>query len=155
MSNQQDRSEGSRPYGSSSLIDRVVDQAQGDLSSVVLGGTEQECLLQALAGVPDPRGRRGRRHRLAGTLALMVAAVLAGKRSFYAIGQWAADARPRTLKRVGARRDPASGQWMAPDEATFRRLATVLDPAAFEAALGSVAGRTHPPQAGRPGSYRP
>jgi DDE_Tnp_1-associated len=44
--------------------------------------------------VPDPRKRRGRRHQLAGLLAVGVAAVLAGSRSFAAIGQWAADAGP-------------------------------------------------------------
>jgi predicted transposase YbfD/YdcC len=114
----------------------VRDQAGPDAVAVVLGGTEQGCLLQALAGVADPRDRRGRRHPLAATLTLMVAAVLAGRRSFYAIGQWAADARQSTLRRVGARRDPVSGRWVAPDEATFRRLAAVIDAVGFEAALG-------------------
>jgi predicted transposase YbfD/YdcC len=128
----------------------VVGQFPADAVSVVLGGTEQECLLGVLAGVPDPRDRRGRRHRLAGVLAVMVAGVLAGKRSFYAIGQWAADARQRTLKRLGARLDPASGRYVAPDEATLRRLAAVIDVEAFEAALGRwLSGRMRRVQAAR------
>ncbi|MGW7617531.1 transposase family protein [Streptomyces antimycoticus] len=36
---------------------------------------------------PDPRAGRGRRHSLAGLLAVGVAAVIAGSRSFAAIGQ--------------------------------------------------------------------
>ena len=49
-------------------------------------------LLDLLAQVPDPRKRRGRRHSLGGLLAVGVAAVIAGSRSFAAVGQWAADA---------------------------------------------------------------
>jgi hypothetical protein len=49
-------------------------------------------LLDLLAQVPDPRKRRGHRHSLAGLLAVGIAAVTAGSRSFAAIGQWAADA---------------------------------------------------------------
>jgi hypothetical protein len=42
--------------------------------------------IDLLAQVPDPRKRRGRRHPLAGLLAVGVAAVIAGSRSFAAIG---------------------------------------------------------------------
>lgn len=142
MSNQQDHTEGSRPQGSSSLIGQLIGQLPTDAPPVVLGGTEQACLRQALAAVPDPRDRRGRRHELAGVLAMMAAAVLAGTRSFYAIGQWLADAQQRTLKRLGARCDPGSGRYLAPDEATLRRLAGVLDAEAFEVAVaGWLSGR--------------
>ena len=71
-------------------------------------------LLDLLAQVPDPRKRRGRRHPLAGLLAVGIAAVIAGSRSFAAIGQWAADAGPETLAVLGAARGPA-------EESTFRR----------------------------------
>src|SRR5271166_7043370 len=70
--------------------------------------------LDLLAQVPDPRKRRGRRHPLAGLLAAGIAAVIAGSRSFAAIGQWAADAGPEVLAVLGAARDPA-------EESTFRR----------------------------------
>ena len=43
--------------------------------------------------VPDPRKRRGRRHALAALLAVGIAAVIAGSRSFAAIGQWACTGR--------------------------------------------------------------
>jgi hypothetical protein len=68
---------------------------------VVPGGTGQACLLRALAAVPDPRDPRGVRHELVGVLAMMAAGVLAGARSFYAVGQWLADAKQRTLRRLG------------------------------------------------------
>ncbi|MEV0806474.1 transposase family protein [Micromonospora sp. NPDC050200] len=55
----------------------------------------QRVLLAALAQVPDPRDRRGVRHPAPAVLALAVVAVLAGSRSFYAIGQWIAGAGQR------------------------------------------------------------
>src|SRR5258706_1224049 len=48
-------------------------------------------LMQVLAAVPDPRKRRGVRHRLVAVLVISVCAVLGGMRSFVAIGQWARD----------------------------------------------------------------
>ena len=71
-------------------------------------------LLDLLAQVPDPRKRRGRRHALAGLLAVGIAAVIAGSRSFAAIGQWAAGAGPEVLAGLGADRGPA-------EESTYRR----------------------------------
>jgi len=50
-----------------------------------------------LEQVPDPRHRRGVRHRLAAILAVGLAAVIAGSRSFAAIGEWAADLDPTVL----------------------------------------------------------
>ena len=54
-----------------------------------------------LAAVPDPRARRGVRHRLAVILGLAVCAVLAGARSFTAIAEWAADADQATREALG------------------------------------------------------
>src|SRR4051812_50088371 len=51
-------------------------------------------LLQALSAVPDPRRRRGRRYSLQSILLIAVSAVLAGARSYAAIGDWAALTRP-------------------------------------------------------------
>ncbi len=45
-------------------------------------------LLRALAEVPDPRSRHGRRHPLPAVLALATVAMLCGARSLYAIAQW-------------------------------------------------------------------
>jgi len=87
-------------------------------------------LLDLLAQVPDPRKRRGRRHPLAGLLAVGIAAVIAGSRSFAAIGQWAADAGPEVLAGLGAARGPA-------EESTFRRAFAMISPGVLDRVLGT------------------
>jgi hypothetical protein len=57
---------------------------------------------------------RGRRHPLAGLLAVGIAAVIAGSRSFAAIGQWAADAGPEVVAVLGAARGPADESTVNP-----------------------------------------
>jgi predicted transposase YbfD/YdcC len=87
-------------------------------------------LLELLAQVPDLRKRRGRRHSLAGLLAVGVAAVIAGSRSFAAIGQWAADAGPDVLAALGAARGPA-------EESTFRRAFALVSADRLDQVLGA------------------
>jgi hypothetical protein len=72
-------------------------------SSPILPARSQY-LLDLPAQIPDPRKRRGRRHPLAGLLAVGIAAVIAGSRSFAAIGQWAAGAGAGVLAGLGAAR---------------------------------------------------
>jgi hypothetical protein len=87
-------------------------------------------LLDLLAQVPDPRKRRGRRHALAGLLAVGIAAVIAGSKSFAAIGQWAADAGPAVLAGLGAARGPA-------EESTFRRAFALVSADVLDHVLGA------------------
>jgi hypothetical protein len=87
-------------------------------------------LLDLLAQVPDPRKKRGRRHPLAGLLAVGIAAVIAGSGSFAAIGQWAADAGPDVLAGLGAARGPAEGS-------TFRRAFALVSPDVLDQVLGT------------------
>ena len=70
-------------------------------SSPMLAAARSQYLLDLLAQVPDPRRRRGRRYPLAALLAVGIAAVVAGSRSFAAIGQWAADAGPEVPRPGG------------------------------------------------------
>src|SRR5512135_1360654 len=90
------------------------------MTSSSMTAARSQYLLELLAQVPDPRKRRGRRHPLAGLLAVGIAAVIAGSRSFTAIGQWAADVGPGVLAVLGAVRGAA-------EESTFRR-AFALEP---------------------------
>jgi hypothetical protein len=83
-------------------------------SSCLTAAARSRYLFDLLAQLPDPRRRRGRRHSLAGLLAVGIAAVTAGSRSFAAIGQWAAGAGADVLAGLGAVRGPAEGS-------TFRR----------------------------------
>jgi DDE family transposase len=99
-------------------------------SSLTTGAARTLYLLDLLSQVPDPRKRRGRRHRLAGLLAVGVAAVIAGSRSFAAIGQWAADVGPDVLAALGADRGPA-------DESTYRRAFALVSADMLDQVLGA------------------
>ena len=100
------------------------------MTSSFMTAARSQYLLDLLAQVPDPRKRRGRRHGLAGLLAVGIAAVIAGSRSFAAIGQWAADAGPEVLAVLGAVRGPA-------EESTFRRAFALLSPDVLDRVLGA------------------
>ena len=100
------------------------------MTSSPSSAARSQYLLDLLGQIPDPRRRRGRRHPLAGLLAVGIAAVIAGSRSFAAIGQWAADAGPGVLAGLGAMRGAA-------EESTFRRAFALLDPARLDQALGA------------------
>jgi len=99
-------------------------------------------LLEHLAQVPDPRDPRGVRHTLTSLLLAAIGAVLAGARSLTAIGEWIGDAPPQVLAALGVRRDPLTGRFEPPDEATVRRVLEAAGASALDAAVGSwLAGR--------------
>jgi predicted transposase YbfD/YdcC len=100
------------------------------MTSSPIPAARSQYLLDLLAQVPDPRKRRGRRHPLAGLLAVGIAAVIAGSRSFAAIGQWAADAGPDVLTVLGAARGPA-------EESTFRRAFALVSADVLDRVLGA------------------
>ncbi|MFD4034454.1 transposase family protein [Streptomyces sp. NPDC058637] len=58
-------------------------------------------LRDRLTALPDPRDRRGRRHSLVSVLLTASCAVLAGARSYLAIGQWARHAPQHTTPSPG------------------------------------------------------
>ncbi len=108
------------PAVPSSLIDAVVG-----------GSTVRDPgrLFSALAGVPDPRKKRGVRFASVSILAVAVAAVAAGCRSFVAIGEWSADAPQQVLDVLGV-----AGP--APSEKTIRGLLNQTDATMLSAAIG-------------------
>ena len=85
--------------------------------------------LEVLDLVPDPRARRGVRHRLTAILAVALSAVCAGSRSFTAIAEWAGDAPDDVRGRLGIEGRP-------PSESTIRRTLARLDAAAFDQVIG-------------------
>ena len=107
---------------------RFAARVSGLASGLALARSQY--LLDLLAQVPDPRKKRGRRHSLAGLLAVGIAAVIAGSRSFAAIGQWAADAGPEVLAVLGTARGPAK-------ESTFRRAFALVSPDVLDRVLGA------------------
>jgi len=100
-------------------------------SSPITVPDRAEELLKLLARVPDPRDPRGVRYQLAGVLAVAVSAVLAGARSFAAIGEWASDLSLDRLDSLGLS--------AAPEESTLRKLFARLDVAALDRQLGVLA----------------
>lgn len=87
--------------------------------------------MTALGRVPDPRARRGRRYPLAGLLTVAVSAVVAGARSFAAIGEWAGALSTESLAALGLD--------AAPEASNLRKLFARLDGAALDLALAAFA----------------
>ena len=94
----------------SSLISSLSDAPALTVSEAVGG------LPAALAAVPDPRARRGVRHRLSVVVTAVVCAVVAGYRSYAAIAEWVADVPDTTVQALGIAAD------RRPSEAMIRRL---------------------------------
>ena len=87
-------------------------------------------LVQLLTQVPDPRKRRGRRHRLVVVLVIAVGAVTAGARSLTSIGEWAHDVGADLLAQVHL-------EAAVPSEATIRRVIEALDAGVFAQLCGA------------------
>jgi len=86
--------------------------------------------LEALAGVPDPRGRQGRRYQLASVLGMAVCAMACGARSLYAIAQWGRQHRQLACAALGIKR------LTTPSHPQLHRIFAALDAPAFEGVLG-------------------
>src|SRR5947199_5015320 len=79
------------------------------------------------AQVPDPRQPRGVRHQIGAVLTVMVFAVLAGARNFREAGDRAADLPALLLQAAQTRRDPRTGELVAPCASTLRRVVEDID----------------------------
>jgi hypothetical protein len=86
-------------------------------------------LMEALAQIPDPRKRKGRRHPLSAILSLAVLAMLSGAKSYRAISQFGRDKGLALAHALGFRRKKT------PAVSTLSELFGSLDGPAFEAAL--------------------
>jgi predicted transposase YbfD/YdcC len=93
-------------------------------------------LLTLLATIPDPRRPRGVRHQMTAVLAMAAVAVVCGARSFTAIGEWVADAPQRVLEALGARWHSGQGRFVAPHEATLRRVIQSFDADLLDEVIG-------------------
>lgn len=104
-------------------------------SSLTVPADAQRCgrtdLLALLGSVPDPRDPRGVRHPLPVILAVTITAVLAGARSFTAIGEWVADQSEHTLAALGA------GGPDRPSESAIRRLLARVDADRLDQVIGA------------------
>ncbi|MET8354665.1 transposase family protein [Micromonospora sp. NPDC005206] len=85
----------------SSLISSLSDAPAVTVPEAAAG------LPAALAGLPDPRARRGVRHRLTVVVTAAVCAVVAGYRSYAAIAEGSLACRTRPLSRWASPRTGA------------------------------------------------
>jgi hypothetical protein len=113
-------------------VERVATQGSGGL-------------LDRLGKLADPRDRRGVRHSFVSLLAIAVAAVGSGARSWTEIGEFARELIPEQLARLGARPSPYTGRYTPPDEATIRRALQRVDPQALDRLVGGWLGARQPP----------
>ena len=94
------------------------------------GVRRTESLLEALARVPDPRGRQGRRYPAASMLALAVCAMACGARSLYAVCQWGKEHQQLVCEALGITR------LRTPSHPQLHRIFAGLEAEQFEAELG-------------------
>lgn len=120
------------PAAPSSLIKRLAGNGPDLVVPALVGGG----LLEALASVPDPRSRHGRRFPLPALLALAVCAVTCDANGFTAIHQWATDLPEQVLARFGLPRCRYTGFMKLPGDKTIRVALARIDPAALIEAVG-------------------
>lgn len=93
-------------------------------------------LLEALEHIPDPRHRRGIRHRQDSMVALAVCGVLSGARSVAALGGWAQELPEEALQRLQSRWHPQLKRHIAPSGVTLWRLLRQVPPQKLEEVVG-------------------
>jgi predicted transposase YbfD/YdcC len=86
-------------------------------------------LVEALAGVPDPRKARGQRHPWLLVLTLVSAALASGNHTGRAIGQWVGEHQDDLARDLGRTQRPL------PSESTLRRALRSVDVGALEERL--------------------
>ena len=127
------------PAAASLSIAAVADQVGGvQLPDPVALAPD---LREVLAGVADPRKRRGIRHGLVVVLTATVCAVAAGARSFVAVAEWVADLPAAVAATLGV-------DVRCPSESTIRRLLSQVDADRFDAVIGAFVQQlcaTRPP----------
>lgn len=110
--------------GGSFMVDlNTVVEAKGDL-------------LKLLESLPDPRKRRGIRHRHAVVLVVAICGCLAGARSYSALGEWAAALPQEALERLECRWDSKRQYYVPPSEPTLRRALQAVDVDLVDQELG-------------------
>ncbi|MFJ7593540.1 ISAs1 family transposase [Streptomyces sp. NPDC097617] len=110
------------------------------VKSPALEGVAGLSLVERLRVLPDPRRRRGVRHPFVTVVLVAASAVIAGARSYAAIGQWSASAPQHALARLGARVAGGLGMRVAPSAATIRRVVNLVCPGGLADLTGADPG---------------
>lgn len=96
-----------------------------------------ENLIDTLRALPDPRHKRGVRHKNISILAIGICAVLCGSRGYTAIAEWAKRCPQKILKRLWCRFNEKTQCYDPPSEPTIRRLLQSSDVEAVDQSLGA------------------
>jgi predicted transposase YbfD/YdcC len=109
-------------------VDAVAGEAAVGMLAAqvgVLGRVSGETVLECFASIPDPRDRRGIRHRLPTILGLATAAMLSGQKTLVEITEWISAADEQVLVAMDARRN-RQGVCYPPSADTVARLFAAL-----------------------------
>lgn len=114
---------------------QVNDRLIRKVAPMKFTNKQLELLIEALKALPDPRFKRGRRHRKISILAIAICAVLCGARNYAAIAQWATNRTQNQLKRLWCRFNENTERYQVPSEPTIRRLLQSIDAEAVDQAI--------------------
>ena len=124
---------------------------QQERNRIHLTAKQLESLWNHLRAIPDFRKPRGLRHPLVTVLVIVLAARLKGKKNVTEIWIFGRKLTQKQLARAGARRNPVSGQRVAPSLNTIRRVLAGVDQQRVEAELDAwlqqQAGQVEPGEA--------
>lgn len=96
-----------------------------------LSPKEADSLFDFMGQIPDMRTRKCRHHRKA-IMAICVAAVLSGARTFKSIAEWGQNCSQRVLASLMCYKDPKTGNRIAPCVSTIQRFLNAVDPARLD-----------------------
>jgi predicted transposase YbfD/YdcC len=117
------------------LLNHVPPALSSD--SPAAGDHNTSSLLGMLDKITDPRGRRGRRHKLAFVLAAVVVAVLAGAANARQVADEVADLPQKLLRTLGAKWSWFKKRYATPSASTIRRVLRDVDPHEVDLAVGA------------------
>ncbi len=110
------------------------DKTMIDLNT--LGIDSDGGLIDHFADIADSRRGQGKRHSLCSVLSIAALATICGNRHLGAIAEFAADLGQDALQRLDGRWDPNENRYVAPSDATFRRVIAKIDGDEFDTAVG-------------------
>lgn len=93
-------------------------------------------LFELLTRVPDVRKPRGIRYPFATLMTIAIGAVLCGTRTYRELVDWGADLSQPHLRRIGARKNPVTRQYQAPEEGAIRKCMQRQNPEALDRLIG-------------------
>ncbi|SEM40639.1 Transposase DDE domain-containing protein [Syntrophus gentianae] len=96
-------------------------------------------LIETLRKIPDPRFKKGVRHRNLSIVALSICAVLCGCRGYTAIAQWSKRCSQKMLERLWCRK--TGTVYIPPSEPTIRRQLQRIDAEKVDMAISDWVGR--------------